>query len=358
VGQVRARASSGSLPEPAAECLDGAHAADGDLGEGQAAAAAGARAAALPLDSRGADLAGRDLRSVDLTGVDLEGANLSGCDLSGVHLLKARLRGADLSRANLCEAELAGADLTGAHLKDTNAVRAGFGMAMLRGAQLFNAKLAGATFSGADLTDADLRCADLRGARLREATLNGCDLTSADLEGADLSMAHVARASFRNATVHDTRLRSLDGFAKADWIGVDIHNINCAGAYRLRRFVIDQNYLKEFRQSSVTARWLYYVWWATSDCGRSVARWGLWIAVQTVFFAWLYGIVGLDYGGEPTALSPLYFSVVTFTTLGYGDVVPVTPLAQSVAMAEVVCGYVMLGGLLSIFSNIIARRGE
>ena len=139
---------------------------------------------------------------------------------------------------------------------------------------------------------------------------------------------------------------------------MDIHNINFAGAYRLRRFVVDQNYLMEFRQSGPAARWLYWLWWITSDCGRSIARWGLWIGVQTAFFAWLYTLVGVDYGGTPTWLSPVYFSVVTFTTLGFGDIVPSTPAAQMVAMTEVLFGYVMLGGLLSIFSNIIARRGE
>jgi len=79
---------------------------------------------------------------------------------------------------------------------------------------------------------------------------------------------------------------------------------------------------------------------------------------QTVFFAWVYTLVGVDYGDHPTVLSPLYYSVVTLTTLGYGDVVPASMAAQVVAMIEVIMGYVMLGGLLSIFTNKIARRGD
>jgi voltage-gated potassium channel Kch len=54
----------------------------------------------------------------------------------------------------------------------------------------------------------------------------------------------------------------------------------------------------------------------------------------------------------------LYYSVVTLTTLGYGDVVPASPTAQVLAMCEVVLGYVMLGGLLSIFSNKMSRRAD
>ena len=52
----------------------------------------------------------------------------------------------------------------------------------------------------------------------------------------------------------------------------------------------------------------------------------------------------------------LYYSVVTFTTLGFGDIVPLTNGARLAVGAEVVCGYVMLGGLISIFANKLARR--
>jgi voltage-gated potassium channel Kch len=72
----------------------------------------------------------------------------------------------------------------------------------------------------------------------------------------------------------------------------------------------------------------------------------------------LFKIVGLDYGDHPTRLSPLYYSVVTLTTLGYGDIVPSSLTGQLIAMIEVITGYVMLGGLLSIFSNKMARRGD
>jgi len=318
----------------------------------------GTAMAGIPLDARPLSLVGRDLRNWDFTGVDLEGADLSGCNLAGSHLFRANLRNANLSRADLTGTEFSGADLSGTNLGDATAANAGFGMASLRGAKLFGAKLDGATFSKADLTGADLRCASLTSARLRESDLTDCDFTSADLSGSDLSQSSVGGATFRNADVRNARLRGLERFKDSDWIGVDIHGINFAGAYRLRRFVVDQNYLKEFRESSRAAHWLYYLWWVSSDCGRSLTRWGLWILVQTVCFAWFYAHVGVDFGPDPTLLSPLYFSVVTFTTLGYGDITPVTGVAQALAIIEVLCGYVMLGGLLSIFSNLIARRGE
>jgi len=52
----------------------------------------------------------------------------------------------------------------------------------------------------------------------------------------------------------------------------------------------------------------------------------------------------------------IYYSVVTFTTLGFGDVKPATIEASALVMVEVLLGYVMLGGLISIMANKLARR--
>lgn len=42
-----------------------------------------------------------------------------------------------------------------------------------------------------------------------------------------------------------------------------------------------------------------------------------------------------------------YFSFVTLTTLGYGDISPATPLARSLSLAEVLCGVMFTGVLVS-----------
>ncbi len=301
----------------------------------------------------GADLAGRDF-----SGLDLSGARLAGARLSGARFFRSNLSGADLSEADLSGAEFAGADLRDAILEGARAIRAGFGQADLRGAHLFGADLREASLTRANLEGADLGCVDLRNGRLREANLRRARLTEADLRHADFSLSDVAGACFQNADLRGSRLRRIRGFKKADWMGVDIRNINFAGAYLMRREIIDQNFIREFRNYNWLTSLLYWPWWLTCDCGRSMVRWCFWIGVQVVFFAWLYTLTGIDYGRYPTPLSPLYFSVVTLTTLGYGDVVPTTPAAQLVAMAEVTTGYMMLGGLLSIFSNKLARRGD
>jgi uncharacterized protein YjbI with pentapeptide repeats len=55
----------------------------------------------------------------------------------------------------------------------------------------------------------------------------------------------VEGATFNNVDLRDARLRLVRGFRKASWTGVDIRDINFSGAYRMRRFIVDENYIKE-----------------------------------------------------------------------------------------------------------------
>ena len=88
-------------------------------------------------------------------------------------------------------------------------------------------------------------------------------------------------------------------------------------------------------------------------------RWGAWTAVIALLFAGVYQFVDLDLGGRPDNwMATIYFSFVTLTTLGYGDIVPTSAGARLVALAEVIIGYMMLGGLLGNFANKMARRAE
>ena len=309
--------------------------------------------AASETDLRGANLANADLSRADLSGADLTEAELGGANLSG-----AKLANATLFRAGLEGCELLGADLSGADLGSCRADRAGFGGADLGSASLCDASLRGATFSGATLEDAELRCANLREARLRDAGLVGADLHRADLRDADLEGSRIERANFAETDLRGARLARLDRYERAEWIGADIRDVDFRGALEIRRFILDENYIHEFRTKSRASAVVYWVWWATSDCGRSFLRWALWVWLLVVLFGGAYQLVDVDYGDHRTFLSPVYFSLVTLTTLGYGDVLPASVPAQLVAMLEVTVGYIALGGLLSIFANKMARRAE
>ena len=228
--------------------------------------------------------------------------------------------------------------------------------------------LAGARLSGLDLSEADLRGTDLRGAQLRCTILRGARLDGADLRGADLSHAdlrearlddcRVDHAEFLHADLQGARLSGVRGYRTASWLGVDLTGAHFWGAYRLRRVVVDQNYLHEFRTESALNEAVYWLWWLTSDCGRSLGRWGALTLVLVAGFANLYTFLGVEFGDGASAITPYYFSVVTLTSLGYGDIYPTTPTSQGAVILESVLGYILLGGLLSIFSGKMARRGD
>jgi uncharacterized protein YjbI with pentapeptide repeats len=313
-------------------------------------------APAAPLDLVGQHLIKADLAGLDLSRCDFSGAELSGADLSGTRLVGAKLAGTVLHAAQLDDAELLGAEGAAADFSNVSAQRAGFGRTTLRGASFFEADLKDSTFSGSDLRDCDLRVAKLDGSRAVEADLRDADLVGASLRDVDLTGASVAGASLLNVDLRAARLRGIKDYATAAWVGADIRDVDFAGAWLLRRHVLDENYIAEFRSQSRTHEIIYRLWWISSDCGRSLARWTLWSVFVALIFAGIYTQVDLDYGAHETWLSPIYYSVVTFTTLGYGDVLPASVAAQVIAMVEVVLGYVALGGLLAILADKLARR--
>jgi uncharacterized protein YjbI with pentapeptide repeats len=306
----------------------------------------------------GRRLVGEDLSRLDFSGCDLTGADLSNADLRGARFVGACLKGAVLYGARMDGCELMTADLSDAELSDATLEQAGFGKANLSGATMFGARAKNASFTHANLSGADLRTADVSHCRMMSAELVGTRFDNADLRESDLSESAVHGASFAGTDLRASRLRHIEGYKKAGWVGADVRDVDWSGGWLLRRHILDENFLDEFRRQGPAHRAIHWIWWASSDCGRSVARWGGWTVVVALLYGFAFRFVELDYGSYETALSPLYYSIVTFTTLGYGDVLPVSNAAKLMALSEVCVGYFSLGGLLSILSNKLARRAD
>ncbi len=139
-----------------------------------------------------------------------------------------------------------------------------------------------------------------------------------------------------------------------------------------RRYVADQQFIRAFNQANPI---LAKLWRWSSDYGRSLTLWAFWSFFLAILFAFAYmpfpeslpawvqswaprfhQTAGFYSGRTLTFSDCFYFSVVTFTTLGFGDVVADNASARFLVALEVVFGYVMLGGLISIFSNKLASR--
>ncbi len=147
-----------------------------------------------------------------------------------------------------------------------------------------------------------------------------------------------------------------------------------------KRYVSDQQFVREFTKTHPI--W-GGIWRWSSDYGRNIGVWAAW----SLAIAFLFGILYAPYAlptmlrdtwigsflesvdpqlditnsqylsaQQITHIVPYYFSIVTFTTLGFGDVTPTNTAGMFWITLEVVLGYVMLGGLISILSNKLARR--
>ncbi len=153
---------------------------------------------------------------------------------------------------------------------------------------------------------------------------------------------------------------------------LDNEDINGVSNPFFKRYVSDQLFIRAFKE--VHPFWAI-VWRWSSDYGRSLALWALWSLLIALSFslvymaapAWLpewlrevmpqfHQVTG-DQADEPlTFWKSFYFSIVTFTTLGFGDVVADNTSARILVTLEVIFGYIMLGGLISIFANKLASR--
>ncbi len=302
---------------------------------------------------RGASLAGRDFTDQELNGVDFTGADLTGAQFCGASLVAANFTGATLDGADFF-----GADLTDARLARANAPRANFGGAQLDDVDAPGLQAPDAVFSRATLNNANFQDANVQRARFQHCDLVAATFHSADATDADFSACTLTGANFDHASLEGALFRTIHRYAACSFYGCDLAVANCTGSALFRRHVGDENYIRELKERSSWSRFGVFVWWARSDCGRSFSRWGAWTAFIALCYAFAYMHVGVNFGANETVLSPIYFSIVTLTSLGYGDVLPTTAAGQIVAMSESLVGFCLIGGLITIFSNKVARRAD
>ena len=283
-------------------------------------------------DLRGADLREIDMYKMNLMGANFEHANLSGANLNGAYLNWANFRGANLEGANMTAA-------------------------LLREALLSKANLRGARLDYADLTGAICNEVDFREASLF-ATFRGTSLIQSDLRGANLRATDLA----------DTKVLGVQFDNNMQCRGVCAQN--CTGSQRFVRHVLDLDYIEETKEK-YPKRYKFWKW--TSDCGRSWERWAMLSVCIAVVFGTIY-MCSLWWDNLPDVLknvlphlnfnvsemdvsffTPYYFSIVTFTTLGFGDITPLNLAGQVWLTLEVVFGYIMLGGLITLFATKMVR---
>lgn len=279
-----------------------------------------------------------DLKEADLKKTFLEKINLQKAELTGVDLRNAKMQGADFRAATLFMAKFQGADLI-----DVKFQKAELPMAKFQGATLRLANFTEAMLFEANFTEADLRWANFKNAILTAASLKD---------------AKILCIEFNNRT-----------FCQ----GTDVEG--CVGSHLFIKHVLDFEFINEVKAQS---KWGYRFWKATSDCGRSWLLWAGWSTSLAVLFGMVFArypvwqrlpnslqsclidiAPQMAYSNPMVAdgwFTPYYFSIVTFTTLGFGDITPLNLAGQIWLTLEVIFGYIMLGGLITLFATKMVRR--
>ena len=182
----------------------------------------------------------------------------------------------------------------------------------------------------------------------------------------ELEKQHVAefKQAGKNNTIAETQMRAFFDVMEYYYGALEED-------YERLRFVQAQTSVFEekmrFRQHMYFVKkdfrnwFMYYLYDITSSYGNSMIRWFTTSLVTIGIFSILFFLLDKLPGEKIVDLAGkswheyydyFYYSIVTFTTLGYGDILPHTLLQKVFVSFEVVTGYVMLG----IFMNLIGKR--
>ena len=103
----------------------------------------------------------------------------------------------------------------------------------------------------------------------------------------------------------------------------------------------------------------YWFWGLTSNYGTSIARWILWMLFVISLFTGFYYFTDMASNPQLTgfgkAVERFYFSAVTVSTLGFGDISPKTAFGMGLVIVEVFFGQLMFWVMMSILAKKIFR---
>lgn len=107
----------------------------------------------------------------------------------------------------------------------------------------------------------------------------------------------------------------------------------------------------------LTKSFAKFFWWHTSY-GYSISQLLKSFVLIIFLFSMIYYInPGLIINLKHySIIQSVYFSFITMTTLGYGDMYPShdSTIAQIIVIVQVCYGYILLGSLISLLSNLLS----
>ena len=253
----------------------------------------------------------------------------------------------------------------------------------LEGFALHKAQLSGANLAHANLVGARLFQADLRGASLFKANLDGANLNEANLEDTNLLGIHLENARLehtywgkfllqeelaRNAQKAGKKIEAKQLYSEAEEIARYLTNQSeNRRQYDMGgRFYKLERVMQRMQMRPFSSEW---VWSKLIDMlcgyGENAARvifFSMLVTLTAATFYFLLGLRGSDglivFDSQASFqnnafrfLECLYFSVITFTTTGYGDFSPIG-LSRLVAVIEAFTGAFSI----SLFVVVFVRK--
>lgn len=90
-------------------------------------------------------------------------------------------------------------------------------------------------------------------------------------------------------------------------------------------------------------------WKWTSNYGESITKWSFWVLGIIFIFTELYeklynmGLLKIDCNQWFPPVTPIYFTIVTMATVGYGDIRPMNWVAQLTVVLNIIISFIFLG---------------
>ena len=261
--------------------------------------------------------------------------------MKNVKLVNADLSNADLTRADFSGASLYGVNLEGANLFKTN----------LEGANLKAANLKNCNMLGADFTNTKLNNVDWGD---DSKVINEIEAENA-LASGDIN---TAKEKYNEA---EDIYRALKMSMQSQTLGEDV------GKVFIREMIVKRKQMPKFSPIRIMSKIAHI----STGYGEKIGNIFYSIIAVIITCALLYGINGVDYqdrnlsffandaqeyGYGRTFGNLFYFSVVVFSTVGFGEITPLGLLNKSVMIVEgLIGGLIMSIIMIAIYKLLMDR---
>ena len=271
----------------------------------------------------------------------LDGIQLKFANMQNSKLVNASLKNSDLTRSDFSNSSLYNANFEGANLFKTN-----FEGANLKSANMKNCNMLGADFSNSKLNNIDWG--------KNHKLINEIQAEKAISNG-EQNLAH---EKYKEA---EDIYRALRISLQAQSLGDDV------GKMFVRELICKRKQLSKFSPMRIISKIAHI----TTGYGEKVGNIFYTVLAILIGCAVLYGLAGVSYGNKILGFfgdvehfggmlnvigNLFYFSVVVFSTVGFGEIVPVNALGKSIMIFEGMTGGIIMSILIiAVYRQLMDR---